>query len=705
MYPQTKSVCARYLLAAVGLHVLALVLVAPPRAQEGPTSLKISRLASDVSLTWDPANGIYAVYRSTSPASVAVPGNVIEQTTNTSFLDPLSSLPGNIYFYSVGLYSVGEPLGCRADPNCDDNNQCTDDQCIDPVGCVHANTAAGSPCGSVFHSCMNGRCVATYYVSPVGNDANSGLLPSAPWATVGKVNAFPFSPGDQVLFQRGGEWRESLVPSVSGAADAPITFGAYGDPELPKPKFWGSDIVPNGSFKKVQSRQGVYRAPVFVEVGTLFENHQFLHNSAIKTGQIGSPNTNSTSNLNYVYANRGSYYWNPSDFFLYVNLGSSNPIANGKLYTVSNLTRSGTAGGAIWVHHQSNLVFQDLAGDETAYWNGGYVFRSDFTNNVKWIGCDASRGGKHHFGVINSTGFVGEDLAASLGMPDLWYGAATAFVSYSSTINGRQGDTSIWRRCTAQNYSSGEVSGFYGAFYTHGDGLGQITLENFNSIAEGGWISLPTEGRDETIVWRGGVIDNTSIDIYKNTLIDGVLLTGSKAELRLNDTNSTAQNIVVSGSALDGGIVSNGADNIIRFNTIVMDSTAPSAIRLASNATNNQIYANLTAGLAPAIKLDTAQAFYANWNFYEGTPLFKMFDGSTLMLASWRAAGHDLQGLAAPDARFVDRGAGNFALLPDSPAIDQVFLDPAAVGLTEDNAGNPRPSGVAFDTGAYETVP
>ena len=49
----------------------------------------------------------------------------------------------------------------------------------------------------------------TYYVSPSGNDNNSGTSTGAPWKTLAKVNNTNFSPGDKILFQRGGEWREA----------------------------------------------------------------------------------------------------------------------------------------------------------------------------------------------------------------------------------------------------------------------------------------------------------------------------------------------------------------------------------------------------------------------------------------------------------------------------------------------------------------
>ena len=104
-----------------------------------------------------------------------------------------------------------------------------------------------------------------YYVGPQGNDANDGRSPAKAWKTVAKVNATPFAPGDQILFARGGEWRESLKASSSGAPGKPILFAAYGTGA--KPKFWGSDAVavgPDGT------------ARVATPVAALLSNHEFL---------------------------------------------------------------------------------------------------------------------------------------------------------------------------------------------------------------------------------------------------------------------------------------------------------------------------------------------------------------------------------------------------------------------------------------------
>lgn len=67
----------------------------------------------------------------------------------------------------------------------------------------------------------------TYYLSPYGNDLNSGTSISAPWKTVAKVNASSFSAGSTILLKRGGVWNERLIPPSSGTSGSPITFGAY----------------------------------------------------------------------------------------------------------------------------------------------------------------------------------------------------------------------------------------------------------------------------------------------------------------------------------------------------------------------------------------------------------------------------------------------------------------------------------------------
>lgn len=76
--------------------------------------------------------------------------------------------------------------------------------------------------------------VITYYVDATsGNDANNGLSPSTPWKTMDRVNAFPFVPGNRILFKRGEHWYHQITPARNGSAGNPITYGAYGTGNRP----------------------------------------------------------------------------------------------------------------------------------------------------------------------------------------------------------------------------------------------------------------------------------------------------------------------------------------------------------------------------------------------------------------------------------------------------------------------------------------
>ena len=87
----------------------------------------------------------------------------------------------------------------------------------------------------------------TYYVAAAGSDSNVGTDAGHPWATIGKINAGTFSPGDSILFNRGDIWYgTSLTAGASGTSGAPITFGAYGTGADPVIK--GSTLLSTGGY-------------------------------------------------------------------------------------------------------------------------------------------------------------------------------------------------------------------------------------------------------------------------------------------------------------------------------------------------------------------------------------------------------------------------------------------------------------------------
>jgi parallel beta-helix repeat protein len=74
----------------------------------------------------------------------------------------------------------------------------------------------------------------TYFIdSNSGNDNNNGTSVSSPWKTISRVNSFTFSPGDIILFKKGGIWSGTITINQDGTSSQPIIFSSYGIGELP----------------------------------------------------------------------------------------------------------------------------------------------------------------------------------------------------------------------------------------------------------------------------------------------------------------------------------------------------------------------------------------------------------------------------------------------------------------------------------------
>lgn len=83
----------------------------------------------------------------------------------------------------------------------------------------------------VFLLVLSGAARATdYYVSPDGNDSNSGTLPEEAWQTITRVNSEDFGPGDSIFFEGGQTFSGSLYfdANDAGTAANSVTVGSYG---------------------------------------------------------------------------------------------------------------------------------------------------------------------------------------------------------------------------------------------------------------------------------------------------------------------------------------------------------------------------------------------------------------------------------------------------------------------------------------------
>lgn len=131
---------------------------------------------------------------------------------------------------------------------------------------------------SVLFSCGSGGgdpsgAGRVFYVdSAAGSDLNDGQSEGTAWASIAKVNAEEFQPGDTICFKRGLTYEGGIELAWSGSVNSPITIDAYG--AGPKPVFLGSRVETGWSFsggsiyqKEISYTPGKNGAGVVLEDG------------------------------------------------------------------------------------------------------------------------------------------------------------------------------------------------------------------------------------------------------------------------------------------------------------------------------------------------------------------------------------------------------------------------------------------------------
>jgi len=108
----------------------------------------------------------------------------------------------------------------------------------------------------------NSSYSADYYVSPTGDDDNSGTSQAQAWHTTQRVNqaSNSFGPGDNVYFERGGTFRGKIIIQQSGNPGSPISIGSYGSG--PKPIISGSLPISNWTIHSGNIWQATFSDPV-----------------------------------------------------------------------------------------------------------------------------------------------------------------------------------------------------------------------------------------------------------------------------------------------------------------------------------------------------------------------------------------------------------------------------------------------------------
>ena len=528
---------------------------------------------------------------------------------------------------------------------------------------------------------------ATYYVDPAGDDAKDGQSEKSAWRSVGHVNATTFAPGDKILFHRGGEWREALAPNCSGAPDKPITFDAYG--AGPKPKFWGSDLLPNDKWQAESNGVFVFKGLKAQSVTQALANHGTEKGGGwFSAKPLTAP---------------GSFEWRNGE--LRIN-STSDPRTDGRMYAA--ITRQ----DVIHSNGKDHLVFKNLVGDECADPANGYVIRVMGSSDVLVEDCEAYRGGRHNIGVINSTGIVVRRAKTAYAMPKC-EGGSTYFVTYAGGESKYANCTCQWIDCVGDHFDDG-AGGRCLYFVCHGEKQGPISF--VNPIDHGGKIGFMQDNPAQTITITGGLIEDADLEMFCNkAVIDGVTFTGD-ASIDCYGCDNTFQNLKMLINPKGGGPTGYGSAilmrdsaqrNVVCFNTVVMDKSAPqdkACLTLLNPTQSVEWYGNIFQSTGRAVHnwsgtLTKANVKRADYNLYNPNATF-----GSLKFADWKALGfgdaHSLEG--AP--KFVQAAGGDFALDATSPAIDAVPVKDLTIPLN-DFDGTKRPIGTAADMGAFEYTP
>lgn len=89
-------------------------------------------------------------------------------------------------------------------------------------------------------ACQQRKEPHAFYVSNSGNDHADGLSRESAWRTLERLNRCVLIPGDSILLEAGGTWRETLYIRHSGTTGRPLVFSRYG--QGTNPRILGSEL-------------------------------------------------------------------------------------------------------------------------------------------------------------------------------------------------------------------------------------------------------------------------------------------------------------------------------------------------------------------------------------------------------------------------------------------------------------------------------
>lgn len=335
-----------------------------------------------------------------------------------------------------------------------------------------------------------------------------------------------------------------------------------------------------------------------------------------------------------------------------LTIKGADPRTDGRIYTACVRVDPVHSNG------KDHLIFRDLKTDESADARDGYGFRVMGGDDIRLEDCEAYHAGRHHFGTINSTNFVGLRLRCAKAMPNC-PGGATFYVSFSDP--SRKGDTHQWINCSASGFDN-PGQGNYQIFYNHGEGLGPILIQNM--ISHGGKLSVGSSAAAPVTI-KGGLIEDATLEVFgDHARVDGLTIKGNGGVDSFG-SDAIFENLLILAEQKNGGptgygsamLLRDGANrNTVRFSTILSGHAV--CVKVLGAASQNRLGGNILISRKAVIEGDV----FAEQNFTAADPML------------------------SPD----------FHPKPGSPVIKAAKLD----APTTDHTGRKRPSPASV--GAFE---
>lgn len=457
----------------------------------------------------------------------------------------------------------------------------------------------------------------TYYVSNSGSDSSNGTTQSTPFANApgtaqcaSTCAGVTLHPGDTVLFQRGGVWRDTLTPAVNGTSLNYINYAAYGT-GLINPIITGSNLGSSWTFVNPS-----YSTAAFASGAP---------GNVIVDGKVRLTKV-ATSCPSTLTAGQWCY----SSTTLFVRLaGDSNPsghtiegtvrsfaVNNTKAFlSFSNLTFYATSN--VGYYDDENIAAYTLLNNDQGIWNdtNGFLLRSGFSTCTN---CVASY--NLFYGIAtDAPGTGSHDI--TLNNPVTKYNAQNGVQITETTgvtINGGEAAFNGTASLEGDGISIVSASGVNATnisiynFYAH-DNLGN-GLSSFGDSTPSGCVNILVSGG----TWSHNI---TGIDPSSGIRFDQ------------NTNHSTIQYAVVTDNS-SGGIVNevNANNNLVQYNIVARNNGGLNQTNGSGSGNvynGNTVYGNTSQGYVHQTNTPAAAILKNNIFVANGIGMFSDGTGGT----------------------------------------------------------------------------